>query len=324
MECDSTTQISSVDQWNAGIQHQFGNDLTVTASYVGDAVRHLFYRWDHNAIQVTSDPVQNALTFNERRPYAAFNFFTNAYDQTNQGSTGYQGATLSVQKRYSRGLTFTSAFTYGRSYDFGGHNALDLADPGPDPLSRGPQDSDRRFVLVFSHVWELPFGNGRAYLNKKGPVDAVLGGWKISGIETVESGLPFTPVVGNGEAILNTPDVTLTPNITGNPYSGARTRNLWFNPASFEAPTSMPLYTFGDVGQDALRGPGYFTVDLSLGKTFKFTERVGFELQGDAFNAFNRTNLGQPNSAIDSSAAGLINSISGTMRRLQVGGTLRF
>ncbi len=161
-------------------------------------------------------------------------------------------------------------------------------------------------------------------MNKKGPIDAVFGGWKISGIESVESGLPFTPVVGNGESILNTPDVTLTPNIIGNPYSGARTRNLWFNPAAFQPYTQMPLYTLGDMGQDSLRGPGYFTVDLALGKTFNITERFRFELQGEAFNAFNRTNLGQPNNAIDSSAAGLINSISGTMRRLQVGGTLRF
>jgi hypothetical protein len=308
----------SIDQWNASIQHQLGNDLTVTASYVGDGARHMFYRWDHNAIEPGPS---NGLTLNQRRPYAAYGFFTNAYDQSNQSSTGYQGATLSVQKRYSHGLTLTSAFTYGRSYDFGTHNALNLADPGPDALSRGPQDADRRFVLVFSHVWELPFGNGRAYMNKRGPADAVLGGWRISGIETVESGLPFTPVVGNGGAILNSDCCTLTPDITGNPYSGAKTRNMWFNPTAYTSPAA---YTFGDVGRNSLRGPGYFTVDLSLSKTFKFTERFGFELAGEAFNAFNRTNLGQPNSAIDSSTAGLINSISGNMRRLQVGGTLRF
>ena len=316
----------SIDQWNASIQHQLGKDLTVTASYIGDGARHMFYRWDHNAIAPGPSPIVGGVpeTYNQRRPYAAYGFLTNAYDQSNQSSTGYQGASLSVQKRYSHGLTFTGAFTYGRSYDFGTHNALNLAAPGPDALSRGPQDADRRFVLVFSHVWELPFGNGRAYMNKKGPADAVLGGWRISGIETVESGQPFTPVVGNGASILNTGDATLTPNITGNPYSGAKTRQMWFNPAAYEAPALMPLYTFGDVGRNSLRGPGYFTFDLSLSKTFKFTERFGFELQGEAFNAFNRTNLGGPNNAIDSSTAGLISSISGNMRRLQVGGTLRF
>jgi hypothetical protein len=317
----------SIDQWNATIQHQFGNDLTVSIGYIGDGARHMFYRWDHNAIEPGASPIVNGVaeTLDQRRPYASFGFLTNAYDQSNQSSTGYQGANLSVQKRYSKGLTFTAAFTYGRSYDFGTHNALNLANPGPDALSRGPQDADRRFVLVFSHVWELPFGKGHPYMNKGGVGDAVLGGWHISGIETVESGQPFTPVVGNGGSILNSDCCTLTPNATStNPYSGAKTRQMWFNPAAYENATLMPLYTFGDVGRNSLRGPGYFTVDLSLSKTFKFTERFGFELQGEAFNAFNRTNLGGPNSAIDSSTAGLINSISGNMRRLQVGGTLRF
>jgi hypothetical protein len=316
----------SIDQWNATIQHQFGNDLTVSVGYIGDGARHMFYRWDHNAVAPGPSPIVNGVaeTLDQRRPYYQFGFLTNAYDQSNQSSTGYQGANLQVQKRYSKGLTFTAAFTYGRSYDFGTHNALNLASPGPDPLSRGPQDADRRFVLVFSHVWELPFGKGKAYMNKGGAADAVLGGWHISGIETVESGLPFTPNISNGESaqFLNSACCELTPDATStNPYSGARTRNLWFNPAAYADPAQ---YTFGDVGRNALRGPGYFTVDLSLSKTFRLSERFGFELQGEAFNAFNRTNLGQPNSSIDSSTAGLINSISGNMRRLQVGGTLRF
>ena len=316
---------SSVDQWNASVQHQFGNDLTVTASYVGDAERHVFYRWDHNTFEPSSDPAVNALSFNDRMPYGpTYQFFTNAYDQSNQSTTGYQGASLSVAKRYSHGFTYTAAFTYGRSYDYGTHNALDLANPGPDALSRGPQDQDRRFVLVFSHVWDLPFGHGRAYMNHKGPADAVLGGWKISGIETVQSGQPFGVTWGDS-SILNANCCTLTPDITGNPFSsGTKTQSEWFDPAAYAAP---PQYTFGNVGRNNLRGPGYFTVDLSLGKTFKFTERLGFELQLEAFNALNRGNLGQPNSdafAGIGGGAGYIGYIRGTMRRLQIGGTLRF
>ncbi len=299
--------------------------LAVTVSYVGDAGRHVFYRWDHNTFEPSSDLAVNALSFNDRMPYGpTYQFFTNAYDQSNQSTTGYQGASLSVEKRYSHGLTFTSAFTYGRSYDYGTHNAYDLANPGPDALSRGPQDQDRRFVLVFSHVWELPFGHGRAYMNHKGPADAVLGGWKLSGIETVQSGQPFSVTWGDS-SILNANCCTLTPNITGNPFSsGTKTQSEWFDPAAFEAPAK---YTFGNVGRNNLRGPGYFTVDLSLGKTFKFTERLGLELQLEAFNALNRGNLGQPNSdafAGIGGGAGYIGYIRGTMRRLQIGGTLRF
>jgi hypothetical protein len=221
-------------------------------------------------------------------------------------------------------LTFTSAFTYGRSYDFGTHNSFDLANPNPDALSRGPEDADRRFVLVFSHVWELPFGKGRSYMNKGGVADQVLGGWRISGIETLESGQPFSVTWGD-PSILNANCCTLTPDVVGNPFSsGTKKETEWFNPAACVAPAQ---YNFGDVGRNALRGPRYFTVDLSLAKTFKFTERVGFELELEAYNALNRANLGQPNS--DASAgiaggAGDIGYITGNMRRLQLGGTLRF
>jgi hypothetical protein len=309
---------NSIDQWNASIQQQFGSTLTVTAAYVGAANRHLFYRFDHNAI---APGPSNGLSLNERRPYAAFGFFTNAYDQSNQSSSGYQAASLSVQKRYSQGLTFTTAFTYGRSYDFGTHNGFDVGRPGNDGVSRGPQDSDRRFVLVTSHVWEIPVGKGKRFMNTGGVADAILGGWQLSGIETLESGLPFTPIVGNAGAILNSDCCTLTPNIVGDPGVSDQSRARWFNPDAYELPA---LYTFGNVGRNSLRGPGYFTVDLSLSKTFKLTERFSFQLQGEAFNAFNRANLGQPDSAIDSSTAGQINSITGNMRRLQVGGTIRF
>jgi Carboxypeptidase regulatory-like domain/TonB dependent receptor len=305
---------NSIDQWNFAVQHQFGNDLTVSAAYVGNAVRHLFYRFDANAVRPGPS---NGLTINERRPYAAFDFFTNAYNQSNQSSTGYQGAQLQVQKRYSKGLTFTSAFSYGRSYDFGFHNAND---PFATNLDRGPQDQDRRFVLVFSHVWELPFGKGRAFMNRGGVANAVLGGWQLSGIETLESGLPVNPVLGNS-ASLNSDCCTLRPDVIGDPKAAHQGRNSWYNSAAFGIPAP---FVFGDAGRNSIRGPGFFGVDLSLSKTFKFTERIGFELQCEAFNAFNRTNLGQPNNTVDSSSAGVINSIAGTMRRLQLGGTVRF
>jgi outer membrane receptor protein involved in Fe transport len=303
---------NSIDQWNATVQHQFGNDLTVSASYVGNAVRHMFYRYDANA--VLPGP---GTSLDARRPYAPFGFLTNAYNQSNQTNSGYQGAQLQVQKRYSHGLMFTSAFTYGRSYDFGLHNAFDPFDTNE---SRGPQDNDRRFVLVFSHVWELPFGKGQAYLNKGGVTNAVLGGWHISGIETVESGRPYSVTWGDTSQ-LNSDCCTLVADITGDPSVSNKSASHWFNPTAFAQPG---LYLQGDAGRNSFRGPGFVGVDLSLSKTFPITERVAFELQWEAYNAINRRNLSQPNGTADSSTAGQIFGITGTMRRMQVGGTLRF
>jgi hypothetical protein len=176
-------------------------------------------------------------------------------------------------------------------------------------------------VFVASHVWELPVGEGKAFLNKPGIVNEIVGGWQFSGIWTLESGLPFSPVVGN-TATLNSNCCSLRPNRTGDPNSVMhKGKNSWFNPAAYTVPG---LYQFGTAGRNSLWGPGLFRTDLSLQKVFKITERSAFRLQWEAYNAFNRLNLGNPNGAIDSSTAGVINGTADIMRQMQLGGTLTF
>jgi outer membrane receptor protein involved in Fe transport len=303
---------NSADQWNVAVQHQFGYDITVTGAYVGSANRHLFYRYDANAAPPGPGPI------NLRQPYHAYGFTTNAYNQNNQSNLGYNALQVQAQKRYSHGLVFTTALTWSNSYDFGTHNA---SDPFNTNLDRGPEDSNRKLVFVASHVWELPVGEGKAFLNKPGIVNEIVGGWQFSGIWTLESGLPFSPVVGN-TATLNSNCCSLRPNRTGDPNSVMhKGKNSWFNPAAYTVPG---LYQFGTAGRNSLWGPGLFRTDLSLQKVFKIKERSAFRLQWEAYNAFNRLNLGNPNGAIDSSTAGVINGTADIMRQMQLGGTLTF
>ncbi len=157
---DAYNPDNSIDMWNFSIQHQLPGNLTFTTAYVGNAVRHLFYRIDFNA----APPGPG--TINSRRPYDSYGFETNAYNQTNQSSTGYQGLQVSTQKRFSGGLLFTTSFTWGKTYDFAS---------GPfykwnEALDRAVEDADRKFVFVTSHVWELPFGPGKRFLSSKGPL----------------------------------------------------------------------------------------------------------------------------------------------------------
>jgi hypothetical protein len=304
---------NSVDQWNVSLQHQFTGDFTATLSYVGNANRHLFYRYDANAAPPGPGPI------NLRQPYNIYGFTTNAYNQSNQSNIGYEALQVQAQKRYSHGLLVTGALTWSSSYDFGSHNAMD---PFLTYRDRAPEDSNRRLVFVASHVWEIPVGAGRAYLNKPGVANVILGGWQLSGIWTFESGLPFSPTLGNA-ASLNSNCCTLRPDLVGgvSPFVSNQNRNMWFNPAAYTIP---PLYVFGDAGRNSLWGPGLFRADLALQKTFKIGERTSFEFQWEAFNAFNRTNLGQPNGQVDSSTAGVINSTADIMRQMQLGGTVRF
>ena len=300
-----------VDQWNFAIQHEFPGNFTLSAAYVGNAVRHLFYRVNYNAA------LPGPSDIDARRPYAAYGFLVPAYNQSNQSSAGYQSLQLSGQKRYSNGLSLTGSFTWGRAYDFGSHNPMYNWNAN---LDRAPADYDRKFVFTFSHVWELPFGPNKTFLNGRNALDRVVGGWSLSGIWTAETGTPFTPVLGDTSS-LNSDCCTLRPNIVGSPSVSNQNRNLWFNPTAFAVPA---LYTFGDSGRNILRGPGLFRVDLSLMKSFAITERFRFELQWEAFNAFNRTNLSNPNNTVDSSTAGQITSIADIMRRMQLSATLRF
>ena len=302
---------NSVDQWNASMQHQFGDDISLTASYVGMANRHVFYRYDANAAPPGPGPI------NLRQPYNVYGFTTNAYNQGNQSNIGYNALEVQAQKRYSHGLIFTTAFTWSTSYDFGSHNAMDQF---LTYLDRAPEDSNRKLVFVASHVWELPVGQGKQFLNKGGLVNEVAGGWQFSGIWTLESGLPFSPTVANA-ATFNSNCCTLRPNLTGNPGVAHKGINSWFNPAAYTIPG---LYQMGDAGRNSLWGPGLFRADLSLQKVFKITERTRFQLQWEAYNAFNRANFSNPNGNIDQSTAGVINGVADIMRQMQLGGTLTF
>ena len=302
---------NSVDAWNLTVQHQFTDNLTVTAAYVGNEGRHLYSQIDMNV------PIPGPGSFNSRRAYNSFGYDVSAYDASNRLTSGYESLQLSAQKRYSNGFLFDAAFTWSKSYDYGLLVPMTVSNYAID---RGLQDTDRAAVFTFTHVWELPFGPGKHFLTSNGPMKYLIGGWQLSGIWTLESGLPFSPTLGD-TASLNSNCCTLRPDLAGNPGVSNPNRGEWFNPAAFAVPA---LYRYGNAGRNILRGPGLFRTDLALAKRFQFTERTQLELDFEAYNAFNRTNLANPNGQVDSSTAGQINGIIDIMRRIQLGATLRF
>jgi hypothetical protein len=116
--------------------------------------------------------------------------------------------------------------------------------------------------------------------------------------------------------------MTTRPDINGNSLGGInQSRNLWFNPVVYSAPG---LYLFGSAGRNTLRGPTFLETDWSLAKTFKIAEKYHLEFRWEVFNAINRTNLGLPVTAVDSSAAGIIQDIGSPMRNMQFGAHITF
>ena len=122
----------------------------------------------------------------------------------NGGNSNYHGGELTLEKRFSRGLSFRGSYTYSKSID---ESQEHLAAGGTGSFTqnaynlrerRGPSDFDIRHQFAGSYIYELPFGPGRSHLND-GALSHILGGWRISGTAGVRTGRPFTIRAGNND-----------------------------------------------------------------------------------------------------------------------------
>jgi hypothetical protein len=181
---------------------------------------------------------------------------------------------------------------------------------------------DREHTVTLTHNWDLPVGRNRHWnLGNNMLADAVLGGWRLSGVHSFGSGLPFTPTVANAP-LLNSNFNYVNADAIGNPSVANPSANLWFNPAAYSEPQTP--FRNGNAGRNSLRGPALYLSDLSLSKNLIPSERWRLELRADAFNVFNHVNLALPNATVDVSGAGQITNIQVPMRQMQFGLHLHF
>jgi hypothetical protein len=172
----------------------------------------------------------------------------------------------------------------------------------------------------------LPFGTGtKFFAGAHGFRGKLASGWTLSGVETIQSGFPFTPQLGfnptnNGDS-RNPIRPDWNPAFTGTQFPG--TPNQYFNPLTFSLPAPG---TYGNTGRNVFYGPGLATTDLSLAKNTAISEKLRAQFRAEFFNIFNRANFGSPNAVIFTSAtggssptAGVITSTSTTSRQIQFG-----
>jgi len=255
--------------------------------------------------------------FNPRRPF--FNRFglTQFIGQVcNCDNSNYNALQTKLQRQFSHGLDFLLTYTWSKALG-SSENAGGFSDNYNVRASYGPMSWDRTHTVTFEHNWDLPFGRNRHWtLGNNLVADAVLGGWRLSGVHTWGSGLPFTPTVSNFP-LLNADFNNVRADTIGNPSVPNQNASLWFNPAAFTEPQQP--FRNGTAGRDSLRGPILAVSNLSLSKNLIPSERWSLELRGDAFNVFNHVNLALPNSTIDVGGAGQITAIQVPMRQMQFG-----
>jgi hypothetical protein len=186
------------------------------------------------------------------------------------------------------------------------------------PAEKGP-GCDVRHRFSLSTVYEIPGVTSAAWAR------LLTHNWQISAIYQAQSGMPFTVSVfgdtANAGTVLG--ENPIRANYTGAPVFGAGTRTAaeWFNPAAFATPAA---YTFGNAGRNSLYGPPLQTLDFALVRNFHLTERVNFQLRGEAFNALNKVNLGTPNRFVNTPQFGTITMPMTPGREIQLGARFSF
>jgi hypothetical protein len=308
---------SYVAQWSFGLQRELTGNMTVEATYFGSAGIKLRRLTSYN----NPEPSQLPNT-NNARPFPKFGSFQvmNA-----PSHSSYHALYLKAQRRFSRGLTFLSSFSWSKSIDNGsGIRTSDGDSLTPSnnynlELERGLSAFDFRRRWTSSWVWELPVGKGKRLLGDNRFADFVLGGWQLGGILTLQDGFPFTVQCGpgniqNGGGICYPDSAGANPNL---PRS-QQTRTRFFNTDAYvDRIPSAGNFRYGNTARNSVIGPGIISFDASANKKFNLTESKYVEFRTEMFNLPNHPIWNPPGAQLRTANYGVINSTRIDSRQIQ-------
>lgn len=356
---DRNSPTGYMQQWNFAVQRAIWGGWTVQIAYVGSKGTNLFGgNYNLNQLdpanfslglalqdavpnpfrgQIATGALSGATISRSQSllPYPDYLQIT-TWANSNLAST-YHSGQISVEKRFSQGLTILANFTKAKLLTdcsaFGGGNSGDGC-TGDYRIGRINRRLDRsidqddianRFVI--SGVYELPVGKGKALLSRAPAiVNGFLGGWQVNGIGTFQSGLPLAVRGSNNFTGIAYPDVRKDPTLP----SDQRTPTRWFDTDVFRNPAN---FTIGNAPRTLpkTRGPGLSDISFSIFKTFRIVERFTLEARGEFFNAINTVNYNTPGVSFVPDASGQNNNpnfgrILGALeaRRAQLGLRLKF
>jgi hypothetical protein len=311
-------------QFSLGIQRQVASSVIAVMQYVGTL------GWTQN-----NDRGINTLPLNDlvhRQGVATGNLNANLYrnfpgfssiqQEENETNFNFNALEIGLRMENKHGLTFQVAYTYSHEIDSQSNDLGGVSDPYNIAYDRGSGALDRRQIFNVNYIYAAPWfiKNGNAFER------IALGGWELSGVTFVQSGVP-QPINYNGADTLGLGGGTSNrPNkVAGITYP--KTRLAWFNKASFAAPTAPwnggANQGWGNAGKDQVILPGLFNFNMALFKTFSFTESFKFQFRLETFNTFNHTEFNGIDSGFNDGNFGQVTSAYDP-RVLQLGGKLSF
>jgi len=277
---DVTPQVS---EWNLQLQRQIGTNQSVSLAYVGTHGAHLMRNYNANQLLFNSPTFTNGLYPN----------MGGIQVQDTSGKSDYHALQAQYERRLTRGLQVTGAFTWSKTLDDSCGN-LDACSPQlytDYRLERGLSNQDVDYVLSASALYELPFGRGKQFGGDVSKwADYAIGGWQLNAIYALQGGTPFS-ITASGNPGSTRAD--LVGKISVHPGNIAD----YVDGSAFGVPAANSVGIFiapGTSGRNIVRGPGYSNMDFALFKNFAVTERVKAQFRVQAYNLTNTPHFGNP------------------------------
>jgi hypothetical protein len=314
------------ETWGLTVEHELPANLLASAQYLGSRGVRLFSR---GAVNLCSQPVTlNPVDGDCVRPldqyYPDPNYpdpFGSVDIKRDIGSSTYHALGLSLERRFSQGLSFQSRYTWSHSINDGSVGGGESS--GPENVNclqcdKSSSVFDVRHNVVVNAVYELPFGPGKTFLNSAGPMGKIAGGWSLSSIGLWHTGHPLTIKMDLGGSISGGPfdgfsqtyllpdgnDQTdqrpdLIPGVPLTVPGGGRYGVPLINAAAFQAPPvdgNGNFIRFGNAPNGIVRALNSWQIDLALTKETRISEHTSIEFAVQAFNILNHVQLGDPGS----------------------------
>lgn len=313
---DPNIRMPYVQNWHLSVQRELPGNVLLDLAYVGNHTVALWVTGDLN--QAIPNKTGQNLPVKARRPNARFDYIDSNFSV---GFANYNGLQLKLEKRYSNGLSLLNSFTWSKAMDNasgalemgnGDQQSINIFDPAS---SKGVSGYDQPLNNTTTFVIDMPYGRGRRFgANTPMLLNAVAGGWTLTGINTMTSGQPINLTYSPSAAFLATDgsknSAIYRPNVSGNPMmpSAQRTINQYFNPNTVSVPTDV-THPYGNAGRNIGRSHAYYNLDFGLKKEFPLWKEGRYlQFRTEFFNALNKTNFSPANGDRANSSFGKITS----------------
>ena len=310
----------TVHHLNTSFQRQFTNNFMVDVAYVGRFGHNLEGHRHFNPARFINSPrtglPPSTQNINERVLYEPGIIGPTSRVLETVYKSWYHGVEMKATRRFNRGFMFSGFYTLSKATDTllnqGAGLTAGVANPFDLSVMKGRSEFDRRHVLGFTWMWE----QSREF--ERGVVDALLGGWAISGVHNVSSGNPISFVMGTDVALDGTGGAgrqfaqlangATVGDISRDHENRADFISAFFNTSAFAPVNQLPRGIYGNVPKSAISGPAMARSDIAVTRSFRLPGREGlrFQFRSELFNAFNQVNFNAPNSTASSASFGRI------------------